>query len=433
MKSEDFSDLDVHVKPIDWFKPDPRNARRHPESQIEKLMAAIKRYGVRWPAMARKSGKLIVGHGRTEAARRMGYDHFPTFLAPKGWTDKKCREFMIADNQQALNGEWDFDILRDEYLDLGIEDNDALIDAIGFDEDSIDEIFRSITGGDEEEEPPMPAPPADHVTQSGDVWILGKHRLICGDSTDAETVSALFAGAEPNLMVTDPPYGVEYDADWRNRAARTSEGMGNRYMGAGAVGKVTNDDRADWREAWALFPGDVAYVWHSSLHRKIVEESLLASDFSVHAEIVWVKPVHVIGRGHYHWQHEPCLYAWRKKGRWAGDRKQSTVWEIKNMHATQGDVDDGKTEHSTQKPVECMARPIRNNSKRGQSVYDPFCGSGTTIIASELEGRVCYAVELEPNYCDVIVERFQNKFEVAVTREADGVLFDQLKSQKGDR
>ena len=209
-------------------------------------------------------------------------------------------------------------------------------------------------------------------------------------ATDVERV---LADAKPLLMVTDPPYGVEYDPGWRKRAGI------NR---SSRMGLVTNDHRSDWREAWALFPGDVAYVWHGALQAGTVAGSLEACGFELRAEIVWAKPSLVLGRGHYHWQHEPCCYAVRGSGHWNGDRKQSTLWELEHRQQ------DAKTDHGTQKPVECMRRPILNNSVAGQAIYDPFCGSGTTIIACEKEGRVCLAIELNPAYVDMAVTRWQN-------------------------
>jgi DNA modification methylase len=199
-------------------------------------------------------------------------------------------------------------------------------------------------------------------------------------------------------MVTDPPYGVEYDPDWRNRTDRPN---GKPY-GAMAIGQVSNDDRVDWREAWALFPGDVAYVWHASLFGVVVQSSLEECDFQPRSQIIWAKPRFAISRGHYHWQHESCLYAVKKggTGHWSGDRSQTTLWTISHNKSETG--------HSTQKPVECMKRPIENNSSPGQAVYDPFLGSGTTIIAAEMTGRVCYGLEIDPKYCDVIVQRWEN-------------------------
>ncbi|HYZ22559.1 MAG TPA: DNA methyltransferase, partial [Rhodopila sp.] len=168
------------------------------------------------------------------------------------------------------------------------------------------------------------------------------------------------------------------------------------------IGKVANDDRADWRAAWALFPGDVAYVWHGALHAAKVAESLEATGFQIRTQIVWAKDRFVLSRGDYHWQHEPCWYAVRGTGHWAGDRRQTTLWQIANRDQ------DADTAHGTQKPVECMKRPIENNSSPGQAVYEPFCGSGTTIIAAEITGRSCYAIELDPIYVDVAVRRWQD-------------------------
>ncbi len=199
-------------------------------------------------------------------------------------------------------------------------------------------------------------------------------------------------------MVTDPPYGVEYDANWRNEAMRAD---GTPIAGC-AVGKVINDDRADWREAWALFPGEVAYVWHAGIFSPTVADSLVACGFELRTLIVWGKNNLVIGRGHYHPKHEPCWYAVRKggTGHWQGDRKQTTLWSIDKPTKSE-------TGHSTQKPIECMRIPIENNSKAGDEIYEPFSGSGTTIIAAEQTARICYAMELSPAYVDVAVRRWQ--------------------------
>ena len=237
---------------------------------------------------------------------------------------------------------------------------------------------------------------------------------MCGDSTDAGTVSNALNGVVPHLMVTDPPYGVEYDPAWRNRA-----GLGNTQR----VGKVENDDRADWREAWALFPGEVAYVWHGALHAAKVAESLEASGFQIRAQIIWAKDRLVMGRGHYHWQHEPCWYGVRGTGHWAGDRKQTTLWQI----ASKGQ--DADTVHGTQKPVECMRRPIENNSSPGQAIYEPFSGSGTTTIAAETTGRACHAIELNPAYVDVAIMRWQ-AFTGQRAHLEDGGTFEEVRAAR---
>lgn len=291
----------------------------------------------------------------------------------------------------------------------------------GFADGEVEELFGKAAAKAGLTDPDAtPEVPAEPVSRLGDVWLLGRHRITCGDCTDKAVVARVLAGAEPHLMVTDPPYGVDYDPDWRNHAARTSPGMGNRAIGAGAVGKVLNDDRADWREAWALFPGDVAYVWHGALHAPLVAESLVAAGFPIRSQIIWDKTRLIIGRGDYHWEHEPCWYAVRKgaTGRWAGDRKQTTVWRIPHQKSETG--------HGTQKPVECMRRPIENNSKAGDAVYEPFSGSGTTIIAAEMTGRRVFACELNPAYVDVAVTRWQAFTGEAATLEGDGRTFAEI-------
>lgn len=243
------------------------------------------------------------------------------------------------------------------------------------------------------------------------------HRIACGSSTDPVTVARVLAGAKPHLMVTDPPYGVEYDPSWRNQAgaAKTKR-----------TGKVLNDDRADWREAWALFLGEVAYVWHGALHATTVAESLMATGFAIRSQIIWAKERLVLSRGDYHWQHEPCWYAVREKatGHWSGDRKQTTLWNIPSRDQ------DAATVHGTQKPVECMRRPILNNSNPGQAVYEPFMGSGTTLIAAETTGRVCFGVELNPAYVDVAVTRWQDFTGERAVLESTGQAFDEIKAER---
>ena len=297
---------------------------------------------------------------------------------------------MLADNKLALNAGWDETLLRVELADLQAMGAD--LNLIGFGAGEV----AALLGGDEGLTDPDAAPaPEEHaVSRLGDAWVLGGHRLVCGDCTDEGMVRAALAGARAHLMVTDPPYGVEYDPTWRNRAALTATRR---------TGRVLNDDRADWRQAWALFPGEVAYVWHGALHSVTVAESLATCGFDLRAQIVWAKDALVLGRGHYHWRHEPCWYAVRAGGRghWQGDRSQTTLWEIA------GRTEDAATVHGTQKPVECMRRPLENNSAPGDAVYEPFSGSGTTIIAAEIIGRACRAIELDPRYVDVAVRRWQ--------------------------
>lgn len=385
----------VEMWPIGRVKPYQRNARRHPPEQIQTLRASIREFGVTTAVLVDEDGVLIYGHGRHQAMKEEGIDPVPVMVA-RGWSEAKKRAYRLADNKIAEGAEWNDDILRLEVMDLKAENFDFA--GIGFDDVDLAAILDVTDGETDPEE--IPEAPKRPYVRAGDLWVLGRHRLLCGDSTKAEDVERVLNDARPHLMVTDPPYGVDYDPDWRNRAARHSPGMGNRKIGAGAVGRVSNDDRADWREAWSLFAGDVAYVWHAGRFTSTVQNSLEVAGLECIYQIIWGKPRFVIGRGDYHWQHEPCWYAVRKgkNHRWAGDRAQTTLWQLEHHKNDTG--------HGTQKPIECMKRPIENNSKPGDGVYEPFCGSGTTIIAAEMTGRVCYALELDPAYVQVAVERW---------------------------
>jgi DNA modification methylase len=403
----------LQLWPLDRLKAYERNSRTHSDAQIAKVAASITRFGFTNPILATDDGTIVAGHGRLLAARLLQLAKVPVIVVT-GWADDEIRAYVIADNQLALEAGWDEEILRLELGDL--RDKDFDLGLTGFDTDALAALLDMRPEGalDPDEAPEIPANPA---ATRGDLWALGRHRLLCGDATSAEDTARLLNGAKPHLMVTDPPYGVEYDANWRNERARTSTGMGNRAIGAGAVGVVTNDDRADWLEAWNLFRGDAAYVWCASLYSPVVADSLRKSGLELRAQIIWDKTRLIIGRGDYHWQHEPCWYVVRKgkTGHWNGDRKQTTVWPI--GHQT------SETGHSTQKPIDCMKRPIENNSKPGDAVYDPFCGSGTTIIAAEMTGRACYALEISPAYIDVAIQRWQTFTGLSATLVGTGQSF----------
>jgi DNA modification methylase len=374
--------------------PYSRNAREHSPAQVAQLSESIREFGFTNPLLLDEADVLIAGHGRLAAARSLGMSELPA-LVIAGLTEAQKQALRIADNKLALNATWDDDLLRTELI--GLRDVGFDLALTGFGEDELLGLFAELTEGLTDPDD-VPEAPAEPITVLGDVWLLGRHRLVCGDCTTVEAVEAALGGVRPHLMVTDPPYGVEYDASWRNERLRAD----GSPIGARATGKVENDSRADWSEAWALFPGDVAYVWCASLHNHEVAESLVASGYALRSLIIWAKSNFAIGRSDYHWQHEPCWYVVREgaKGHWSGDRKQSTLWEIPKPAKSE-------TGHSTQKPVECMRRPIENNSSPGQAVYEPFSGSGTTIIAAEMTGRACHAIELNPAYVDVAVLRWQ--------------------------
>lgn len=383
------------VKKVSDLIPYARNARTHSDVQINQLVSSFREWGFTNPVLIDEQDNIIAGHGRVLAASKAGMDQVPVVVV-EGLTEAKRKALVLADNKLALNAGWDIDMLSAELEELGEADFDLSL--IGFDDKELNALLTDASGSESEDE--VPDAPETPVTQLGDIWQLGAHRLMCGDSTSADDVGRLLYGVRPHLMVTDPPYGVEYDPNWRNEADRAN---GNPY-GDRAIGKVANDDRADWSEAYALFPGDVCYVWHPAAGALQNEfyRNLCDAGFDVRMQIIWSKSRFPIGRGHYHVQHEPCWYAVRKgkTGHWTGDRKQSTIWQIDHRKSETG--------HGTQKPVECMRRPIVNNSSPGQAVYEPFSGSGTTIIAAETTGRVCYAMEIEPKYVDVAVKRWED-------------------------
>jgi DNA modification methylase len=409
--TKDWPANNVEARSVNSLVPYARNARTHSDAQVAQLAASIREWGWTMPILIDEAGGLIAGHGRVLAARMLGIEDVPVMTA-RGWSEAKRKAYILADNRLALSAGWDEAMLACELSDLAAEAFDMWL--IGFSVDEMAELTADKTVGltDPDEVPSLPAKP---VSRLGDIWLMGRHRIACGDSTDAGTVERVLNGVRPHLMITDPPYGACYDPAWRNRA-----GLGNTKR----TGKVENDHRADWREAWALFPGEVAYVWHGALHAAEVAESLEASGYQIRAQIIWAKDRLVMGRGHYHWQHEPCWYAVKGTGHWAGDRKQTTLWQIA------GAGQDIETEHGTQKPVECMRRPMENNSSPGQPVYEPFSGSGTAIIAAEMTGRNCIAIELSPQYVDVAVQRWQAFTGAQATLEGDGRTFSEIAAER---
>jgi DNA modification methylase len=402
--------LTVEAWPVTRLIPYVRNPRRNDEA-VDRMCAAIREFGFRIPVVARSDGTVIDGHLRLKAAQRLGLPEVPVALADD-LSEAQIKAFRLLANRSASWAEWDDELLALELKDL--QDAGYDLGLTGFDAGELRNLMEGGPAAGLTDEDAVPEPPVDPVTKPGDLWLLGEHRLLCGDATVATDVERLLAGARPHLLVSDPPYGVEYDPAWRNEAGVSATKR---------TGKVANDDRADWREAWALFPGDVAYVWHAAIHATTVAESLVACGFDIRAQIVWAKSRFALGRGDYHWQHEPCIYAVRagKTGHWQGARDQSTLWSIAPAGA-----EDAATTHGTQKPVEAMRRPVVNNSERGDLIYEPFCGSGTTMIAAETVGRACLAMELDPGYCDVIVRRWQEFTGKAAVLDGEDRVFDDI-------
>lgn len=367
------------------LSPHKRNPRKVKTEQIERLKKRIQSQGFRTPPTLTHDGVILAGHQRIKALIDLGLGNEPIDcqIPTEPLTKELYDEILAPDNLSV--GDWDIGVLLEDF------ERDVL-ESWGF--DFLPALKQQEP--DLNEDPDYVPDSAQTRCKAGDLWILGQHRLLCGDSTSADDVSRLLDGEKPFLMVTDPPYGVEYNADWRNHSCRPD----GSKMTARAIGKVKNDDNADWSEAWALSPSKVAYVYHAGLFSGVVHRSLEANDYDIRAQIIWAKNNLAISRGAYHWKHEPCWYAVKKgpNAQWAGDRKQTTVWEIDKPLKSE-------TGHSTQKPVECMRRAIANHKG---DVYEPFAGSGATLIAAHLENRRCFAIEIDAKYCDIILQRFED-------------------------
>lgn len=382
------------------------NSRTHSDEQIAKIVRSINEFGFTNPLLIDEHNGIIAGHGRLTAAELCGLAELPCIVL-EGLTDAQKAALVIADNKIALDAGWDNDKLVHQFEYLKQFDYDLTL--TGFDLEELVDIFPD----DEPEvfcgEDDVPVA-AETRSQVGDVWLLGNHRLLCGDSTVATDVDRLLDGQSPNTMVTDPPYGVKLDMSWRNEARG---GKNNENV-------VKNDDRADWYDTYVLFPGAVAYVWHASAFTDVVMKNLRDAGFEVKQQIIWRKSALVLGRSNYHWQHEPCWYAVKKgaKSNWKGDRKQTTVWDCATPNRPSSGTADDKTEHPTQKPVELFERSVVHHTNPGEYVYDPFAGSGTLMIACEKSNRRALMMELDTKYCDVIIQRYENYSGKKAIREA---------------
>jgi DNA modification methylase len=401
----------VARRPIDQLVPYARNARMYSAEQVTQLAASIKEFGFTIPVLCDDAGSIIAGHGRVLAAKELGLTAVPVMIA-RGWSDKKKRAYCLADNKLAENAAWDDEMLRAEILALRAEDFDVKI--AGFSDAEITALLLEENGGGLTDPDEAPEPPVVPVSKLGDVWLLGKHRLVCGDCTDAAVVAKALNGVKPHLMVTDPPYGVGFERGkfvGREKAARGTKFApiaGDDLRGEYLTALISRSI-----DAWAEETGTV-YMWSPSLEEGYsIKRGIEAAGFKVQSQVVWKKTPFVIGRADYHWQHETCWYGFKGKNHlWLGGRDKGTVWDIPKAQKMEG--------HPTQKPVECMKRPIENNSSPGQAVYDPFVGSGTTIIAAEMTGRPCHAIEISPAYIDVTVLRWQNFTGKAATLESTG-------------
>lgn len=439
---------DIAMLPPGELRPHPRNSRTHSDDQLRRVRNSIEQFGFNAPVLA-VDGLIIAGHARVLAAQALGLDRVPV-VDVSHMSEAEQRAYIIADNKLTEMGGWDEAVLREEVASLGAEGFGP--DLMGF---SGDEAFLSdpSSGGgganqtvEGEDDVPETSEDQPVVSRLGDVWLLGNHRIVCGDCESEDVVRAVLGDDAPNLMVTDPPYGVNYNPQWRNEAGRSLDGTTQRItsgrvvepLSARAVGRVQNDDRFSWEVAYRLFPGTIAYVWMSCIHLDATKAELAEVGFEVRNLIIWAKQNFVISRGHYHNQHETCWYAVRRGATacWRGGRTQSNLWEMVNLNAYGGrrSAEDERTDHSTQKPVDAYRRAINNHTEEGEFVYDPFCGSGTLLIACEATGRRGLAVELYPNYVDLAIRRWQSFSGGTAVLDCDGerLTFDEVAAQRAE-
>ena len=356
------------------------------------------------------------------------YAEEPEILCDE-WTPAQVKAFRLLVNRSATWADWDQELLAFELQELKAVEFDLNLTGFGLKE--IDDLLVS---PDEDEQgnatPPLPAIPISCV---GDLWVCGPHRVLCGDATSQELVRRLLGSSRPILMVSDPPYGIELDSEWRDRAGLNGCGPAQAsYMKQRTAGhtntSISSDTRADWSAAFELAPSlQVAYVWHASTYTREVLDGLLRIGFLYPQQIIWNKGRIVLTRTHYWYQHEPCWYVRKKNAPWFGKAgENSTIWDSPSPKFIMGGSDEAKFDHPTQKPISLMQRPIRNHTRRGELVYDPFLGSGTTLAAAEQTGRICYGLELDPKYVDVVVERWQALTGKKALLDGDGRTFAEV-------
>jgi DNA modification methylase len=426
------NDLLVCSWPIEKVISYPRNSRKIPERAVEKVAASIREFGWRVPIVVDKDGVIICGHTRLLAATKLGLKQVPVHVADN-LTPAQVKAYRLMDNRSHEDTDWDLELLGPELAEL--RDLDFDLSLTGFDGRELDDLVSD--RGDEDRANVVPPVPEHPTARLGDIWLLGNHRLICGDCTEVGVVARLLASTKPRSMVTDPPYGVELDSEWRDRAGINKHGpvepsYVKRRIEGHTQTTISGDSIADWSHAFELVRSvQVAYVWHASRFTSEVLAGLLRIGFIHHQQIIWRKTQAALTRTHYWFQHEPCWYVRRKNAPWFGrPGENTTIWDAASPKMIMGGSDEEKFDHPTQKPVELMRRPILNHTKRGEPVYDPFLGSGTTLIAAEMTGRACYGIELDPKYVDVIIQRWQDFSGRRAVLEGDGRIFDEIKAER---
>lgn len=398
--------MSISMRNVQDLIPYVNNSRTHSDEQVAQIAASIREFGWTNPILVDGANGIIAGHGRLLAARKLGYTEVPTIeLSQLTETQKKA--YIIADNRLALNAGWDNEILTVELNDL-LADGYAL-EILGFDLKELSallepEQLQGLT--DQDEAPPVPVEPK---TKPGDIYQLGKHRLMCGDSTSMDDLETLCEGQLVDMWLTDPPYNVAYEGGTKEKLTIKNDSMGDEQF------------RQFLRDAYiasdtVMKPGAVFYIWHADSEGYNFRGAAKDAGWTVRQCLIWKKSTLVMGRQDYHWKHEPCLYGWKDGAGhlWAADRKQTTVLEF--------DKPSRNNEHPTMKPVALFEYQMLNNTKGGDIVLDSFGGSGTTLIAAEKNGRVARIMELDPKYCDVIVKRwedFTGKKAVLLTEEIE--------------
>ena len=395
---------------VDALIPYARNSRTHDDAQVAQIAASIREFGFTNPVLIDADDGIIAGHGRVLAARKLGLQDVPC-LRLSHLTEAQKRAYVIADNKLALNAGWDDETLAAEFAEL--RDIGFDLELTGFTQEEIDALTPQELEPGKTDEDAAPEVQAEAVSKPGDVWLCGKHRVMCGDSTSIDAVESLMNGSPADMLLTDPPYNVAYKGKTKDALEIQNDSM--------------SDDgfRQFLRDAYVaadtvLKPGAVFYIWHADSEGYNFRGACKDAGWTVRQCLVWKKQALVMGRQDYHWKHEPCLYGWKDGAShlWAADRKQTTILEF--------DRPSRNGEHPTMKPVALFEYQMLNNTKGGDIVLDIFGGSGTTMIAAEKNGRVARLMELDPKYVDVIVRRWQEFTGKKATLEADGRAFDEV-------
>lgn len=373
--------------------PYARNSRTHSAEQVAQIAASIREFGFTNPVLVDGEGTIVAGHGRVMAAKQLGLATVPTIDV--GWmTEEQRRAYVIADNQLALNAGWDESVLAQEVAWLQTQQFDTNL--LGFNADFLDGLLAEEEASEGlTDQDAAPAVPLEPETKLGDVWVMGKHRLMCGDSTSTDAVNTLTLGGGIDMLLTDPPYNVAYEG--KTADALTIK---NDHMADDAFRQFLRD--AFTAADASMKPGAVFYIWHADSEGLNFRGACKDAGWPVRQCLIWRKNSLVMGRQDYHWQHEPCLYGWKEGAGhlWASDRKQTTILDF--------DRPTRSLERPTMKPVALFEYQLLNNTKGGDLCLDLFGGSGTTLIACEKNGRYARIMELDPKYCDVIVRRWQD-------------------------